>query len=815
MQRYLCIHCHFYQPPRENPWLEGIELQESAYPYHDWNERITAECYAPNASSRLLDGEGRILAIVNNYARISFNFGPTLLSWLEERAPRVYQAILDADKESAERFSGHGSAMAQAYNHMILPLANEADRRTQILWGIRDFEHRFGRRPEGMWLPEAAVDSRSLELLAEEGIRFTVLAPRQAGRVRKLGGRAWKEMHGGIDPSRAYLARLPGRKSIALFFYDGPISQAVAFEGLLNNGETFAARLLGGFSDQRTWPQLMHIATDGETYGHHHRFGDMALAYALHQIESNNLAKLSNYGEFLEKHPPQVEVQIVENSSWSCSHGVERWKSDCGCNSGRHGWNQAWRAPLRAALDRLRDELAPKYQVEAAELLQDPWRARDDYAEVVLDRSPDNLDRFFAAHARQGRRLDESDRIRALKLLELQRHAMLMYTSCGWFFDELSGLETVQVIMYAARAIQLAQELFGDHIEQAFLERLAHARSNLPEHGTAAEIYRKGVKPAAIDLPKVAAHYAISSLFERYEEKDAIFCYEVEREDHRLEESGRARLSLGRARVRSRITREEALLTYGAIHLGDHNITAGVRPFPGDQGYEEMVRDAQASFSMADFPQTIRILDRHLGGAIYNLRSLFKDEQRKIVDIILNSTLEEAESALRQLYETHAPLLRFLSEMGAHIPKVFTMMGEFVVNGSLRREFESGFIDVDRVRVLLDVARRESIHLDGAGLGYTLRHSVEDMLERLQRKPDDLPLLGRLVEVVDLASTLPFAVDLWRWQNRYYEMLRDTRPWIAGLHNEKSEQWLRKFDELGEKLKIRVPEPEKPIPHVA
>ncbi len=815
MQRYLCIHCHFYQPPRENPWLEGIELQESAYPYHDWNERITAECYAPNASSRLLDGEGRILAIVNNYARISFNFGPTLLSWLEERAPRVYQAILDADKESAERFSGHGSAMAQAYNHMILPLANAADRRTQIVWGIRDFEHRFGRRPEGMWLPEAAVDSQTLEILAEEGIRFTVLAPRQAGRVRKLGGRAWKEVQGGIDPSRAYLARLPGRKSIALFFYDGPISQAVAFEGLLNNGETFAARLLGGFSEQRTWPQLTHIATDGETYGHHHRFGDMALAYALHHIESNNLAKLTNYGEFLEKHPPQVEVQIVENSSWSCSHGVERWKSDCGCNTGRAGWNQAWRAPLRAALDRLRDDLAPKYQVEAGELLQDPWRARDDYAEVVLDRSPDSLDRFFATHALDRRQLNDSDRSRALKLLELQRHAMLMYTSCGWFFDELSGLETVQVIMYAARAIQLAQELFGDHIEQGFLERLAQARSNLPEHGTGAEIYRKWVKPAAIDLPKVAAHYAISSLFERYEEKDVIFCYEVEREDHRLEESGRARLSLGRARVRSRITREEALLTYGAIHLGDHNINADVRPFPGEQAYEEMVRDAHAAFALADFPQTIRILDRHLDGATYNLRSLFKDEQRKIVDIILNSTLEEAESALRQLYETHAPLLRFLSEMGAHIPKVFTMMGEFVVNGSLRREFESGFIDVDRVRVLLDVARREGIHLDGPGLAYVLRHSVEDMLERLQRKPDDLPLLERLVDVVDMASTLPFPVDLWRSQNRYYEILHETRPWVAGLHNDKSELWLGRFDELGEKLKIRVPGPEKPVPQAA
>ncbi len=392
-----------------------------------------------------------------------------------------------------------------------------------------------------------------------------------------------------------------------------------------------------------------------------------------------------------------------------------------------------------------------------------------------------------------------------------------MYTSCGWFFDELSGIETVQVIMYAGRAIQLAQELFGDHIEQGFLERLARAHSNLPEHGNGADIYRKWVKPAAVDLPKVAAHYAISSLFERYEEKDAIFCYEVEREDHHLEESGRARLSLGRARVRSRITREEAPLTFAAIHLGDHNISAGVRPSQGAQSYEEMAREASAAFSAGDLPQTIRVLDRHFGGATYNLRSLFKDEQRKIVDVILNTTLEEAESALRQLYETHAPLLRFLSEMGAHLPKVFTVIAEFVVNSSLRREFESGFIDAERVRVLLEVAQRERVSLDGAGLSYTLRHSVEAMIERLQRNPEDMPLLERLVEVVRMATSLPFPVDLWRSQNRYYEMLREVRPQFEHREDEKARQWLRNFDELGNQLKIRVPEPqpEQPLPQAA
>src|SRR3954466_1588080 len=303
MERYVCIHAHCYQPPRENSWLETVEAQPSAYPYHDWNERITAECYAPNGVSRIVDDRNRITQIVNNYSRISFNFGPTLLSWMEEHAPEAYAAILDADRESQKRYSGHGNAIAQAYNHIILPLATRRDKETQIIWGIRDFEKRFGRQPEGMWLPETAVDTETLEMLAANGIKFTILAPSQAAGVRRLGaGGRFKDVSGTrIDPTRVYQARLLNQKRMALFFYDGPISQAVAFEKLLDNGERFAERLLGGFSDERIWDQLVHIATDGESYGHHHAHGDMALAAALRHIESGSAAQLTNYGEFLEK----------------------------------------------------------------------------------------------------------------------------------------------------------------------------------------------------------------------------------------------------------------------------------------------------------------------------------------------------------------------------------------------------------------------------------------------------------------------------------------------------------------------------------
>ena len=397
MDRYLCIHGHFYQPPRENPWLEAIEIQDSAHPYHDWNERITAECCAPNSASRILDGEGHIMDIVSNYAKMSFNIGPTVLSWMEKYSPEIYQAILEADRMSIEWRSGHGSAIAQVYNHLIMPLANKRDKRTQVLWGIKDFEYRFKRFPEGMWLSETAVDIETLEVLAECGIKFTILAPHQALKVRKIGTGKWKDVSGGrIDPTRSYLCRLPSGRRINIFFYDGPISQAVAFERLLNKGEDFANRLLSGFSEVREWPQILNIATDGESYGHHHKFGDMALAYALNYIESNGIARLTNYGEHLEKQPPTHEAEIIENTSWSCMHGIERWRSNCGCNSGGHSdWNQEWRAPLREALDWLRDQLSFKFEHKAKEYLKDPLKAREEYIDIILDRSGRKYGKFF------------------------------------------------------------------------------------------------------------------------------------------------------------------------------------------------------------------------------------------------------------------------------------------------------------------------------------------------------------------------------------------------------------------------------------
>ena len=438
-ERYICIHGHFYQPPRENPWLEEVEFQDSAQPYHDWNEKITAECYAPNAVSRVMDSQWRIIGLINNYSRISFNFGPTLLYWLASHKPQVYEAILNADKESIVNFSGHGSAMAQIYNHMIMPLANRRDKETQVKWAIKVFQERFKRDPEGMWLPETAVDTETLEVLAENNIKFTVLTPTQASKMRKIGDQEWVDVsEGKIDPRRAYLCNLPSGKSISLFFFDKRTASDIAFGNLLENGEAFAKRLIDSFKDIKDEPLIESVASDGELYGHHHPHGDMTLAYCIYYIVSNNSVKLTNYAEFLAKFPPKYEVQIRENTSWSCAHGVERWRSDCGDNMGHAGWNQAWRKPLREAMDWLRDTLAPYFEKDASQYLKDPWDARNDYITVIINRSKESVDAYFSRNAK--RELMDDEKRRVIKLLELQRHAMLIYTSCGWFFDEISGI---------------------------------------------------------------------------------------------------------------------------------------------------------------------------------------------------------------------------------------------------------------------------------------------------------------------------------------------------------------------------------------
>jgi alpha-amylase/alpha-mannosidase (GH57 family) len=454
----LVIHGHFYQPPRENPWTGEVEKEPSAAPFHDWNERIHAECYAPN---------------VDNYPLISFNFGPTLLSWLAEHHADTYQKIISADKVSAEARGGHGNAIAQAYGHAILPLCTERDRVTQVVWGLADFRFRFGREAEALWLPETAANHEVLSLLIDQGMRYVILAPNQAKGSE-------------VDTSKPYLFRhVDGSgRSLAVFFYNGPLARAIAFEGALSSSRGLVEK----FMTAARLGDLVNIATDGETYGHHFKFGDLGLSHAL-RVEAKAAGFwITNYAQYLDHHPPDLTVEIDngpdgEGSSWSCVHGVARWARDCGCHTGGEpGWNQKWRQPLRAALEFLRDDAAAKFEDAAGGLLRDPWAARNDYISVVLD--PDARQSFLIRHL-----LQAADEARVLKLMEMQRSALLMFTSCGWFFSDLAGIETVQVMRYAARVIDLMDQLGLDPPRKRFLEMMSEAKSNRPEKGTGAEIF--------------------------------------------------------------------------------------------------------------------------------------------------------------------------------------------------------------------------------------------------------------------------------------------------------------------------------------
>ena len=839
--RYVCVHGHFYQPPRENPWLEAVEVQDSAAPYHDWNERICAECYAPNGASRITNQKNEIVRIVNNYSRMSFNFGPTLLKWLEDKAPRTYRMILDADKASAHRYGGHGSAVAQVYNHIILPLANRRDAITQIRWGVADFEHRFHRRPEGMWLAETAVSRESLDLMAAEGIKYTILAPHQCARIRNLpqppNGLLPTESveaadapsirnqqpttdnwiptpNATVDTTRPYLVNLDEGRSIAIFFYDGPSSRAIAFEGLLNSGEAFGSRLLDGFRaptpDSATKPELSHVSTDGESYGHHHRYGEMALAYAMHWIEDNGHAKLTNYGEFLEKFPPEWEADVVEDTSWSCSHGVERWRSNCGCNGGKAGWNQLWRAPLRDALDFLRDATAPLAEKLAAGLLTDLWTARDGYIDVVLDRSTPSTDRFFVRHATHV--LTPEERTTVLELMELQRHAQLMYTSCGWFFDEISGIETIQIIAYAGRVLQLASKLFGEPgiaLEQQFLDILAKAKSNVPEIVDGAELYRKYVIPLRIGLEQVGAHYAISSVFRSYPEDGELFCFELHRDAQETFTSGRGKVALGRAHIRSRITEETEEVCFAVLHLGDQNLSAAVRRYSAEGPEDGAVftafsAEVGTAIRRANLPEVIRLIDRFFGTLAYSLTSLFADEQHRILRTILDRTLAEMEDSLRKIYEDHASLLRFLTESGMAAPPALAIAANFAINASLRRAISADNFDAAEIASLFTRATADQIVIDTQVLSFTAGERMKRAMVALEAAAEkDRAMKGALQTALTIATglrSLPFDVNLWQAQNIWNDLFRriDKDYWPP-------ESKLA-FKKLGEALYISVNE---------
>lgn len=774
---FLAIHGHFYQPPRENPWLESIELQDSASPFHDWNERINSECYNPNSVSKIVDSRNRILDVVNNYEYISFNFGPTLLSWMEEYAPLAYERIIKADIESVSEHDGHGNAIAQVYNHMIMPLANERDKQTQVIWGIKDFETRFGRKPEGMWLAETAVDDDTLKVLVENDIKFTILSPYQALKVRKLGDKEWTDVSwGNIDPARPYryFIKSAPDKYIDLFFYDGAISKSVAFDEILRDGNKFARRLKEGATDNREYAQLINIATDGESYGHHTKFGDMALSYVLRIRAKEEGFVLVNYAQYLEKNPSAMEVDIKQSSSWSCFHGVGRWKEDCGCSTGGHpGWNQKWRKPLRDALDYLRDELVTIFEKECKNYLKDCWDTRNKYIDVILDRSELTIKKFQKENFLPD--LSEEQRVKALELLEMQRQAMLMYTSCGWFFSEISGIEATQILKYAARAMQLAVNFSKKDLEKRFLEILSEAKSNFAEFGNGKDIFEKFVKPSIVTSKQIASLWAVSSLYRDFDDEEDIYCYKVKQHSYKKVQKGTAKLVIGHIELQSKITLQKSNVMFALVQYSGGDFHCAIKEFSDDSEYTNIQRELFKIFMLNPLTEIIRALDEYFGREYFTLKDIFIEERRRILQVMLQGKMQKFAQMYQEMYTDGKSSIYHMQSLGLSIPDEFKISAGY----TLSKQFNdlivnsSGFLDNNVIQQAMDInfeTKKIGIEIDKTTTNKIFSQKILQNISRLAQNLE-IQQAEATLELFDNIEKLELNVDIAEAQNIYFNRI--------------------------------------------
>lgn len=801
---YVCVHGHFYQPPRENPSLEAVERQPGAAPFHDWNERILKESYRPNAFARILDHQGQVIKIINNYEFISFNIGPTLMSWLARHDIETYRRILDADKRSCDSNDGHGNAIAQVYNHIILPLANERDKRTQVRWGIADFRKRFHRDPEGMWLAETAIDQDTLRVLIQEGIKFTIVAPSQVQRCRQISPEysEWHEVAGGqIDPTRPYRCYVPGlptgQNYIDIFVYDGPISGDMGFSDILQSSQSFADRIGQAIRGDRSDAQLISVATDGETFGHHRGGAEKALAYALQNEFVDRGWQVISYARYLSLFPPTWEVELKPVTAWSCSHGVERWRSDCGCGGGGE-WHQKWRAPLRQAMDWLRDELIEIYEITGEELFKDVWAARDSYIDVVCDRTPLTIEQFFRQH--QHHELTQVERTDALCLLEMQRHAMLMYTSCGWFFEEISRPEGTQILRYAARAIELAEHICGESesLESDFIDKLALAPSNVPQFKDGAGIYRAQVQPARISEEQVVAHYAMSSLFHTYHREQRLYCHTLTHQDYQKQTMGALTLALGQVSIVSEITQAKASYTFAVCHLGGQEFLCGIRPFKNRLAYARAKDAVLRIFAQGSVVQTIAAIQTQFGEHTFNLQQLFSEERQHIMQLLSQNTLHQLNQLYTQIYRENYGVLMAFHREHMDVPRELQVAAEITLSHraiDVLRRLEQDLSDIDENIVAIStgyLGELEGIAIEANHLHCHLTIPtatpllegliLQALRQTLQSEPNATRLdciltvnplaIQGIKRLIDLGINLGLNLNLERAQEVYYNYIQ-------------------------------------------
>ncbi len=803
MKTFLIIHGHFYQPPRENPWTGQVELQPSAHPYHDWNERVAAECYTPNTRSRILDDKGRILEVTNNFKRISFNMGPTLLWWLEENLPETYERIVDADKSSVRTF-GFGNAMAQVYNHMIMPLATKRDRRTQIKWGMEDFRARFGRKASGIWLAETAVNDAVMEDLASEGIEYTILAPTQADMIRADGQEAWRDVSSGDIPTGRPYYWKGKRGKVAIFFYHEQASRAIAFEHLLRNASTFADRIERAAEHNRKQisehPPLVLLATDGESYGHHEPMGDMCLAYLTKKEAQARKIEIINPATFLASYAPTWQVKLKQGkdglgTAWSCAHGVGRWKEDCGCSTGGPpSWNQAWRTPLRQAFDLLRQRIDPLFEQEGGKLLHDPWAARDDYIHVMLGRTIGSAKNFLDKHAKK--QLQDAERERIYRLMEMQLHAMLMYTSCGWFFSDLSGIETVQNLAYFVRASQLAQDIAGHPVTSECMESLAKAKSNLESMGTGVDILSKFVRPSILSPQKVAVHKAIDALLENHPTRDRLYSFRIKTHmQNRLERNG-WRVFSGRSTVKAERTGEGGTFDVAVVAGSALKLKAYARPYDQDN-HTPSIEDILGLLSTKGFDHADQALTDDFVWSL-GLPDMLQELRLQAMTILAKPVVKQLDQTFDDLFLRHKELLESLQLLGVGMPEALKAPVAYAASRRINKLVERGITSGN-----LDSATRLTKMCHDLGLDPSIQKAssildgaLSKMLDSILVQPDpaqiatflDLLQAGRNMGLVPQEATLQDRVAEVL-QAKLDELLDPARPGGPWLSAAKS--WLR------------------------
>jgi hypothetical protein len=791
--KHLVIHGHFYQPPRENPWTEKIERQAGAAPYHDWNDRIENECYLPNSLSRRLDDHGRITKLINNYEWISFNFGPTLISWIEDNDPGVYARILAADTASAKRLNGHGNAIAQCYNHVIMPLASRRDQETQIRWGLHDFERRFGRKSEGIWLPETAINAVTLEILIGFGIRFIVLSPHQALRMRPLDDSShWKDVSKGTIPAgfpyRCFAPGAKGKKDqnrfIDIYFYDAELSNDVSFNHLLRNGDGFADAITLAYP--RGGDDLVVVATDGEIYGHHEPFADMALSYLIESAAPRRGFTLSNFGAYLDDHAPRFEVELKpgpngEGTAWSCAHGVGRWKEDCGDSAGgRPGWNQKWRAPLRAGFTTLRETLAAMYEREGVELFSDPWKARDDYVLVIEHRDGETAREFVRSRAR--RELSPKETSRALALLECQRNAQLMFTSCGWFFSDISGIETVQIMRYAARAIELAGHGHWLSLEKRLLADLKGAVSNVPGTGTGANIYNRAVKESILNRPCLVALYAISSHLSEAEAATEIYGYPVRPLDEvfrRIDAPGvEDHVKIGALEIASPYTLEAAVYEYLLYVEDEASFVCYVRERRRETEYRAMVERITKLAEAARVPEIRPAAAEHFGQRRFTIRDFLPEDRENVLRRFAGKRLAVIESRFSDIYLESKHLLILLKDANIPVPQNLLIPAQTHLTKKLVGEVERWERSLDPaglegIRSIVSEAAVFGVPIDTSSAAASFSDLI---LEKVKAFEGDLDpaAASALEQFVNLADEMGIKTNYRDIQNRLYLIL-DTK----------------------------------------